>query len=473
MANNKYTLLVEADLDQDASFKAIQESLRGLSQKVELEIKSIKVSLDQAAKDALKAQISKAIGVVDVGVKASVTGTASGGGTPNAPTIPGGQSGGGLSVLGGGSISERAYINIAQRIREIEQTAVGMNQKVSSSLDMVGDTVRRVTLKYTNGMDTAVQETYRLNQKTGELILTNERFSDNESRRAKLVEQRIVKETQGIKTIQEAYSRLAAVKASISNATGIQQTTAAGGLIDTSKMVALQNAATNYEAIVNKIQNNGNIIGPDDNQRLVQARIELDNLNKSLDITVKESTEMSERLAKARDTLSKTNALTTNKSAQNEQVKSVVSANAELERSILSISNAAKAGIPITDDQIHSLNKAEEASKGAGSALRAVGKDANSWTHEIGIALKRTVEWAGAMTLLYGSLRQIQQGIQFIKDLNKEMVAIQTVTGATNAEIGTMSLEFNKLAKDVGATTKEVASGSLEWIFYRVHYKFF
>lgn len=461
--SNKYTLLVEADLDQDSSFEAIQKSLRGLGQKLELEIKSVKVSLDQAAKDALKAQISKAIGVVNVGVTASVTGTTTGGGVPNAPTTPGRKVGGGLSVLGGDSISERAYINIAQRIKEIEQTAVGMNQKVSSSLDMVGDTVRRVTLKYTNGMDTAVTETYRLNQKTGELILTNERFSDNESRRAKLVEQRIVKETQGIKTIQEAYSRLAAVKERISSAVGIQQTTSAGGLIDTSKMVELQNAATNYESIVNKIQTSGNIIGPDDNQRLAQARIELDKINKSLDVSVKQSTEMSERLDRAKDTLAKTSALTTNKSPQNDQVKAVVAANAELERSILSVSNAAKAGIPITDDQIRSLNKAEEASKGAGAALRAVGKDANSWTHEIGIALKRTVEWAGAMTLLYGTLRQIQQGIQFIKELNKEMVAIQTVTGTTNAEISTMSLEFNKLAKELGATTKEVASGSASW----------
>ena len=85
------------------------------------------------------------------------------------------------------------------------------------------------------------------------------------------------------------------------------------------------------------------------------------------------------------------------------------------------------------------------------------------WIGEMGIALSRTVTWGLSMGAIYGTMRKFNEATQYIKDLNKELTNIQLVTGASNAEIATLSQSYNKLATDLGATTLEVARGSLSW----------
>ena len=64
---------------------------------------------------------------------------------------------------------------------------------------------------------------------------------------------------------------------------------------------------------------------------------------------------------------------------------------------------------------------------------------------------------------LFGSLQQIRAGTEYIKDLNKEMTNIRVVTGQSREEIDALAVSFNQTAKEMGATTLEVAQGSLEW----------
>ena len=77
--------------------------------------------------------------------------------------------------------------------------------------------------------------------------------------------------------------------------------------------------------------------------------------------------------------------------------------------------------------------------------------------------IKKVVQWAIATTAIYGTLKQIKEAIQFIKDLNKEMTNIQVVTGMSKNEINGLTQEFNKLALATGSTTIEIAAGSTEW----------
>jgi soluble cytochrome b562 len=168
-------------------------------------------------------------------------------------------------------------------------------------------------------------------------------------------------------------------------------------------------------------------------------------------------------LADAQKAMHDSASKTVHKSAGIQQVKDVQVANGKLKTSIDEVSAAIGRGQRPTKEQIDGLKNATLASKNAGRALSDLGKDANSWSHEMSVAIKRSIEWAAAMTLLYGSLRQIQQGIEFIKELNKEMVAIQTVTGATTEQVNAMKFAFNDLARETGATTQQVAQGSTEW----------
>lgn len=70
--------------------------------------------------------------------------------------------------------------------------------------------------------------------------------------------------------------------------------------------------------------------------------------------------------------------------------------------------------------------------------------------------------------IIYGTINQIKKAIQYVSDLNEEMVKIQVlqVEGAqTNEQIANLALQYNSLAKELGATTIEVATGSVEWLF--------
>lgn len=87
-----------------------------------------------------------------------------------------------------------------------------------------------------------------------------------------------------------------------------------------------------------------------------------------------------------------------------------------------------------------------------------------SFTAEMASSMRRTVEYSLSIGLLYSALNQLRQGLQYVIDLNKEMTNIQLVTGASTEEINSMAQGYNNLAKEMGATTLEVAKGSLEFI---------
>lgn len=454
--SNKYTLLVEADLDQKGSFDTIQKSLGDLGTKLELEIKKVKVSLDQGAKEALRSQIEKAIGVIKVEATANVTEVTKGAG--GAAAGKGKPTGTGESVSPGNVYSQEAA---RARIAEIQSGALGKFSGVKIKEELQG--ITSATIKYTNAMDYAVVETFKLAKGTDQLEWTMSTYSDNQEKRFNQEQQRIKQETQGIKAIAEAQKRLEEVRSNVARAASVGQNTAAGGMIDTSKMVELQGAARQYETIINQIQAKGNIIGPDDNQRLQVARVELDKINKELSDMVSRSELVSDKLAEAQKSIDRAKSAVVGKSGMNQQVKDTVAAQDELAVSRGKVEAAAKSGLKVSDQELEALNKQVIATNNATNALIGQGKSANGWSKEMGVAIKRSIEWAGAMTLLYGSLRQVQQGIQFIRDLNKELTNVQIVTGTSSQGAEQLSLQYNKLAKQLGATTIEVAKGSLEW----------
>jgi K+-sensing histidine kinase KdpD len=90
-----------------------------------------------------------------------------------------------------------------------------------------------------------------------------------------------------------------------------------------------------------------------------------------------------------------------------------------------------------------------------------------SWASTLERAIKQTVVY----TLSIGTMRMAQQmlndAIRFTIDLNTEMTKIQVLQaeGAqTPGQIRQLALEYNQLAKELGATTIEIAQGSVEWL---------
>jgi len=95
--------------------------------------------------------------------------------------------------------------------------------------------------------------------------------------------------------------------------------------------------------------------------------------------------------------------------------------------------------------------------------IRTTTNSTDNFTTAIGKAVTKIALWGVATGLLYGSLKKIQEGVQYIKDLNKEMTDTQIVTGYTEKQISNLASQYNGLAIELGATTLEVAKGALEW----------
>jgi hypothetical protein len=116
-----------------------------------------------------------------------------------------------------------------------------------------------------------------------------------------------------------------------------------------------------------------------------------------------------------------------------------------------------------TTNNIVRLRELEDALRMQNSAVAALGKMTLGWANEVKIAIQRTIEWSFSIGLVYGALNQLREGVQYIKDLNKEMTNIQIVSDMTNEEIRSLGKTYNGLAKELGSTTLEISRGALEF----------
>ena len=57
----------------------------------------------------------------------------------------------------------------------------------------------------------------------------------------------------------------------------------------------------------------------------------------------------------------------------------------------------------------------------------------------------------------------VNEMIDTMKELDKAFTDIQMVTGGTDEQTAQLAKDYNKLAKEVGSTTTEVAEGASEW----------
>jgi len=101
--------------------------------------------------------------------------------------------------------------------------------------------------------------------------------------------------------------------------------------------------------------------------------------------------------------------------------------------------------------------------KKANTSFQNLQKDGQGLIKDLGVAFRKVVQWGLVTGVIYGTLRALKEGIQYVKDLNKEMTNIQIVTGMNGKQIKSLITDYSDLAQQMGATTLEIAKGSLEW----------
>lgn len=127
------------------------------------------------------------------------------------------------------------------------------------------------------------------------------------------------------------------------------------------------------------------------------------------------------------------------------------------------ISKAQEIKIAVSEGDVAKVRKLNDEFAVLKSSLQTGRTGLDSWTAGLKNAVKQTAEYALSVGLIYGALSQLKNGIQYITELNKEMTNIRLVTGMNQEEINNLALGYNQLAKDVGATTLQVAQSSTEW----------
>lgn len=146
-----------------------------------------------------------------------------------------------------------------------------------------------------------------------------------------------------------------------------------------------------------------------------------------------------------------------------EDLKSLREAEASYKRLLSDIRNGNK----LTEKQQELLDNIE---KRYGVIISQTRKHNNelgkSTTHakNLGDTLKNIAKYI----LVYQGLNYLKQGIQeaitTVKELDKAFTDLQMVTGNSDAQMTEMADSYNKLAREMSATTLQVAEGAAEWL---------
>jgi len=183
----------------------------------------------------------------------------------------------------------------------------------------------------------------------------------------------------------------------------------------------------------------------------VKATILLGNELKVSEVTTKNLAQEAKELSNAYLNAEKFLAKSANMDMRNPSVASAVG-------------TAQQIKVAVSDGDINKVRELNNQLAIQKASLSGVKSGIDSWTAGLKNAIKQTIEYSVSIGLVYGALNQIKEGIQYIKDLNKELTNIQLVTGDTDANTAKLAVTYNNLAKETGATTIEVAKGALEWV---------
>ena len=99
-----------------------------------------------------------------------------------------------------------------------------------------------------------------------------------------------------------------------------------------------------------------------------------------------------------------------------------------------------------------------------GEAYKEVSNRNLSFVNQMGIAMTRLIQWGISTHLLYSNLRKMQEGVEIVKELNKELTQVAVITGNTKEETQQLAQSYAVLGKEMGKTAKEISEINTELI---------
>ena len=443
--NNKYTILITGKLDPTsiANIQTELDKMNNVAVKVTANITQFGVSAQSIA--ALKAQIENRLGTINV----NLAGT----GRPAPQRAPSDVGRSVSSASGGRTFTEEEIRNNSVLLQQYEKIA----QKVKEA---TAGAQARITVE-TNGegVITRVNALYQdLENKIRNINYVVTSSGELERTRGRYTEDNIKKQKEQLKVIEKSKETLTAINNILKTSNPASETTQrtqqiADNLNKTLK-TAERSLTGNKSALLDESQIEFLQLyttlakSATNTQKALNA--ELEKQSKYLDTTKSYAANLKEAASTRAQSIP--------------QVKNAIAASDDLIQSYDTLNAQVEAGIPLTKEQIAAHSELAEETKLAATAFKTLGGDTKSFTHEIGVAISRTISWSLAMGAVYGTLNQIKDGIAFINELDEALTNIRIVTGDTADATARLAMEYNTIAKELGTTTQQVAQGSLEFI---------
>ena len=85
----------------------------------------------------------------------------------------------------------------------------------------------------------------------------------------------------------------------------------------------------------------------------------------------------------------------------------------------------------------------------------------NKLMNDLWISLKNTAKWQVSSAILSGFTSSLSSAVSFAKDLNRSLNDIRIVSGDSADEMARFAKEANKMAKEIGTSTRNITEGTL------------
>lgn len=97
------------------------------------------------------------------------------------------------------------------------------------------------------------------------------------------------------------------------------------------------------------------------------------------------------------------------------------------------------------------------------SEARATGNVGKTFGQQFTSALGGVAKFAASYVSLYRVFNEIRQGVQTVVELDDALVDLQKTSTASTSQLNSFYKEANGIAKQYGATTKEIIQGAADW----------
>lgn len=187
--------------------------------------------------------------------------------------------------------------------------------------------------------------------------------------------------------------------------------------------------------------------------------------------------QQAERLAKFGNevggvgTVKQADIVNNNTNAIKEQVKHLVDANAQIVNytsrgadGTAKFTARIKESNDVMSEQVYTIDKVTGAVYKQEAVLKPLPNKFMSIAQQMGEAMKKSLQWAVAMGVLYGSMQKFKDGVEIVRQMDKELTQVAMVTGQTREQVQGLAQEYSNLANQMGKTVMEIAQVNTQLI---------